>query len=411
MQLKEQIILHVDANSFYASVECARHPELKDKPVAVSGNPEKRNGIILTKNDIAKKFGVATGEPIWQAKDKCPDLICIYPDMPLYEKYSKQMREIFKKYTFLIEGMGLDECWLDISASAHLFGGANKIAEEIRKEIKSKLNITVSVGISFCKLFAKLGSDLKKPDAQTEISRDNFKQIVYPLPINAIIGIGRRMTEHLNKMNIFTLGDLVNVPGYILKKKFNINIYELRKKLMGYDHDKIASIYDNEIPKSIGNGTTTLTDIFSEEEIETTITFLSNNISSRLRDKNVYANRIDVTIKDCHLKSKHASKVLPKPINSMKDIVKYSMLLVNEFWPYAEKIRAIRVSCSKLTSNKSEQLNLFHITSNTKQNSLNTAIDEIRKKYGKKSIQPAVLMQPKIVRENFNMQDDNNNET
>ena len=220
--MKDKIILHVDANSFYASVECARHPELKNLPVAVSGNPQKRNGIILAKNEIAKKCGVQTGEAIWQAKDKCPNLVCIYPDMPLYEEYSKKMHKIFEKYTHLIEGMGLDECWLDVTETAHLFGGAENLAETIRAEIKKNLGITVSVGISFCKLFAKLGSDLKKPDAQTVISRQNFKEIVYPLPIESIIGIGHRSAKKLHKMNVFTLGDFLEVPAYILKNNFSI---------------------------------------------------------------------------------------------------------------------------------------------------------------------------------------------
>lgn len=400
--MKEQIILHVDANSFYASVECSKHPELKNLPVAVSGNPEKRNGIILAKNELAKKCGVTTGEPIWQAITKCPNLICIYPNMKLYEEYSSKMRNIFKKYTHLIEDMGLDECWLDITDTAHLFGGAEQIATDIRKSIKQQLGITVSVGISFCKLFAKLGSDLKKPDAQTVISKENYKHIVYPLPIDSIIGIGNRTTKKLHKMNIFTLGDLVNVPGYILKKNFNVVISNLRKKLMGFDHDKIENIYKPTPPKSIGNGTTTLVDIFSKDDLTATLTFLANRISSRLRHQNYFSNCISVGIRDCNLHIQHASQCLPYAINSTQDIVHFAMQIINKFWTFDEKIRSVRISCSKLYHQPIQQLSFFNTTDN-KKTSLNTAIDIIREKYGKNSIQPAILMSAGFLRDNFNM--------
>ena len=398
--MKDKIILHVDANSFYASVECARHAELADKPVAVSGNPKKRNGIILAKNELAKKQGVKTGEAIWQAKDKCPDLVCIYPDMPLYENYSAKMHKIFEKYTHLIEGMGLDECWLDITETAHLFGGAEAVATAIRKEIRETLGITVSVGISFCKLFAKLGSDLKKPDAQTIISRENFKEIVYPLPIDAIIGIGPRMKKNLNKMNVFTLGDLLEVPAYILKNRFSVVYYELRKKLLGFDNDPVASIYDAAPPKSVGNGTTTLVDIFTREEIRETLVFLAEKISSRMRKKGLFANAMAVTIKNVNLKNAHASRTLPESINSAKDIVKYAMQIIEQFWKFDEKIRAIRISCTNLTNGNCTQLSIFQSIAE-KKSALNTALDEIRAKYGKESIKPANMLSTKLTRDTF----------
>ena len=398
--MKDKIILHVDANSFYASVECARHPELKNLPVAVSGNPKKRNGIILAKNEIAKKCGVKTGEAIWQAKDKCPNLVCIYPDMPLYEEYSKKMHKIFEKYTHLIEGMGLDECWLDVSATAHLFGGAENLATKIRTEIKENLGITVSVGISFCKLFAKLGSDLKKPDAQTVISRQNFKEIVYPLPIESIIGIGHRSAKKLHKMNVFTLGDFLEVPAYILKNNFSVVFYQLRKKLLGFDSDEIASIYTSTPPKSVGNGTTTLVDIFTKEEIRSTLVFLAEKISARLRAKGFYANALSVHIRTSTFQHSGKNIVLPKSINSAKDIVKYSMELIEKFWNFDEKIRSIRISTHHLTSGDCTQLTIFQMAEE-KKSALNVALDEIRKKYGKQSIQPASMISQNLVRDNF----------
>ena len=398
--MKDKIILHVDANSFYASVECAKHPELAGLPVAVSGNPKKRNGIILAKNEIAKKCGVQTAEAIWQAKEKCPNLVCIYPDMQLYEQYSAKMHKIFEQYTHLIEGMGLDECWLDITHSAHLFGGAENVAKMIRTEVKETLGITVSVGISFCKLFAKLGSDLKKPDAQTVISRENFQEIVYPLPIDAIIGIGPRMKKNLHKMNVFCLGDFLQVPSYILKNRFSVVYYQLRKKLLGFDNDPVASIYDHTLPKSIGNGTTTLIDIFTKDEIKATLVFLAEKISSRMRKQNLFANGLSVTIKNCNLQSVHRQKALPKSINSAKDIVNFAMQIIEDFWQFDEKIRAIRISAKSLTTGDCTQLSIFQPIEE-KKSALNIALDEIRNKYGKTSIQPASMLAQNIVRDTF----------
>lgn len=399
--MKDKIILHVDANSFFASVESAFHPELANMPVAVSGNPKKRTGIILAKNELAKHAGVKTGEAIWQAVDKCPNLVCLQPNMGLYEKYSAKMHKIFEKYTHLIEGMGLDECWLDITQTAHLFGGADAVAQEIRATIKAQLGITVSVGISFCKLFAKLGSDLKKPDAQTTISRQNFEQIVYPLPIQSIIGIGKRMQSNLNKMNIFTLGDLINVPAYILKDRFGVVYSDLRKKLLGFDSDPVASIYDCVPPKSVGNGTTTIIDIFKKDEIQTTIVFLADKISARLRKKGFFASGISVNLKTSTFNHKGASHLLPYSINSAKDIVKFAMQLIDTFWHYDEKIRAVRVSVYALSTDQRQQLSVFQALEQ-KKTALNTALDEIRKKYGTKSIQPATMLTKNhIVRDDF----------
>ena len=391
MQMKDKIILHVDANSFYASVETSFHPELKKQPVAVSGNPKKRNGIILAKNELAKKQGVLTGEAIWESKQKCPDLICLPPNMELYEEFSEEMHHIFEKYTHKIEAMGLDECWLDVTETAHLFGGAENIATSIRKEIREKLNITVSVGISFSKILAKLGSDLKKPDAQTVISRENYKQIVYPLPIESIIGIGSRMTRNLNKMNVFTLGDLLEIPAYILDSKFSIVFKDIRKKLLGFSTGEIASIYEKEPPKSVGNGTTTIFDIFSRDEIEATVLFLADKISARLRKQKLYASSLSISIRDCKLNVVKTCRALPISTNTTSDFVKFAMKIIDEFWGFGEKIRSIRLSARNLTTTDNVQCSIFQNIED-KKDGLNTSIDILRKKYGKAIILPAKML-------------------
>ena len=270
-QMKERVIFHCDANSFFASVEIAHNPALVGKPVAVTGNPEKRTGIILTKNEIAKKYGVQTGEVIWQAKLKCPNLICLPPHYKVYEEYSKRLKEIYEKYTDRVEHFGIDECWLDMTDSLKFFGSPKKTADKIRQEVKETLGITISVGVSFCKIFAKLGSDMKKPDATTLIPLANFKEIIYPLPITSVIGIGKRLEKRYNKIGVFYLGEIVKIPDSIISKKFGILGLKLKEQLLGNDYEIVKKCNEITPPKSIGNGTTTITDIYSRAEIKNVV--------------------------------------------------------------------------------------------------------------------------------------------
>lgn len=205
-----KIILHSDLNNFYASVECRDNPKLRNKPVAVSGKPENRHGVVLAKNMLARQMGVKTGDAVWEARQKCPDIIFVPPRFDRYIEISKQVRNIYYEYTDLIEPFGIDECWLDVTQSMKLFSSVYDIAEEIRSRVKSEIGITVSIGISFNKIFAKLGSDMKKPDAVTEISQSNFKTSVWPLPVNNLLYAGKATTKKLEKLNIITIGDLAN---------------------------------------------------------------------------------------------------------------------------------------------------------------------------------------------------------
>ncbi len=379
--MKERIILHCDANSFYASVECAMNPNLKGKPVAVSGNTKKKKRIIIAKNDIAKPYGVKTGEAIWQAKEKCPNLVCLSPHHEIYEEYSKKLHEIYSTYTHLIEPFGIDECWLDVTETAHLFGGALNLAEDIRKRVKSELGITVSIGISFSKLFAKLGSDIKKPDAITLLPKENFKALTYLLPVNSIVGIGRKMQMHLAKMNVTTIGDLAHIPTNILKNKFGIVGEELSLKVRGIYNDTVKSMYDEELPKSVGNGTTTIVDIFSPSEVHDTLFYLAEEVGRRLREKNLISSTISVTIKSCEFNYEHHSIKMTAPTNSTKEICANAEALLNSFWRYKEKIRAIRICCSSLSGANLKQLSFFE-PKTQRNNNLSTALDILRKKYG-----------------------------
>lgn len=385
-QMKERVIFHCDANSFYASVEIANNPSFKGKPVAVTGNPEKRTGIILTKSIEAKKYGVETGEAIWQAKLKCPNLICLPPHHKLYEEYSKKLRAIYEKYTDKVESFGIDECWLDMTDSLKFFGSKKEVADQIREEVKQTLGITISVGVSFGKLLAKLGSDLKKPDATTILSLNNFKQIVYPLPIKNIIGIGNRLEKRYHKIGVFTLGELVTIPDFVLKKKFGILGLQLKQKLLGNDTEPVRKCNEIVPPKSVGNGTTTIKDVYTRPEIKAVVVALSEEISTRLRQNCFNANSLSVTLKTADFKYAHQTMRLPFSTNTSTDLSNFAIKLIDNFWPYGIPVRAIRICTYNLTSQKQTQLSMF--SESIKNSNLNNALDKIRSRYGYYAIAP-----------------------
>ncbi len=386
-QMKERVIFHCDANSFFASVEIAQDESLKGKAVAVSGNPATRTGIILTKNEVAKKFGVLTGEAIWQAKQKCPDLVCLPPHHKLYEEYSKKLRAIYEKYTDRVEAFGIDECWLDVTDSLKFFGSKEFLANKIREEVKSMLNITISVGVSFGKLFAKLGSDLKKPDAVTVISQENFKNIIYPLPINAIIGIGKRLELRFKKLGVNRLGDVITLPDFILKKKFGVIGLNLKQKLLGNDFEEVRKCNDFVAPKSVGNGTTTITDVYSREQIKAVVSALCDEVCCRLRDGGFNASSLSVTLKTADFKYYHQTTRLDYCSCYSTDFVSAVMKMLDRDWNFSCAVRAIRICSYNLSSAKKTQLSMF--SNEIKNYNLNSTIDQIRHKYGYFSVMPA----------------------
>ncbi len=203
--MADRTILHCDCNGFYASVECALNPELKKVPMAVGGDPSQRHGIILAKNELAKKYNIQTAETIYSAKRKCPDLVIVPPHHSVYKEYSARVMDIYKRYTELVESFGLDEAWLDVTGSRRLFGDGKKIADELRSVVKSETGLTISAGVSFCKVFAKLGSDYKKPDATTVFSRENWKEYIFPMSANSLLYVGKHTEEKLSLLGIKTI--------------------------------------------------------------------------------------------------------------------------------------------------------------------------------------------------------------
>ena len=392
--MKQRIILHCDVNNFFASVECALNPSIKDLPVAVTGEKTKRNGIVLAKNNIAKNFGVKTGDIIFEAKRKCPDLVCVRPHHDIYEKYSKKIRAIYEEYTDKVEPFGIDECWLDITDTVKFFGSPLDVANTLRQRIKTEIGVTISVGISFSKIFAKLGSDLKKPDAVTQIPYDKFKEITYRLPLSSVIGIGRKMEAKLNKLNIFTIGDFANYDKYLIKKRFGVVGEDLHNKLNGIDDNEVTSIDDTRQIKSVGNGTTTLVDVKTKYDMKSVVMFLCDEIATRLRIRNLKGTTIHVALRKSDLTWVAKSHTISSPTNTAKDIYTEAIKLIDTMWQVGTLIRSVRISVSNLCE-ENNQINFFDTNQN--KDNLNKAIDKIRQKYGYKSISPLITKNEELI--------------
>lgn len=378
-QTKQRVILHADVNNFFASVECSTKPELSSLPVAVTGNPNKRTGIILAKNEIAKKYGVKTGQVIGEAKALCPDLVCLAPHYDLYEDISIHLHSIYLEYTNFVEPLGLDECWLDVTDSLKYLNKSGKqIADELRERVKNEFNITISVGVSFSKIFAKLGSDLRKPNFTTEIPYKDFKKITYSLPLNSIVGIGKRLEKKFKSIGINTIGNFVTLEDSYLDSVMGINGINLKLDLLGIRDVPVLDYYQLPPPKSIGNGTTTIKDITSREEVEKVIYFLAQKISRRMIKHKVLGSTIYVKLKGKNLQSvRKSSKILPT--NQVKDIAKEAMFLCDKIYKYNYPLRAIRLKMSSLTDAGVKQLSMF----DTPKKDYSQVVNEINEKYGK----------------------------
>lgn len=391
----DRTILHCDLNSFYASVECIFNPKLKTVPMAVAGDPENRRGIILAKNELAKGFKVQTAETIWQAKRKCPDLVLVPPRHDLYQKYSDMVNEIYNEYTDLVEKFGIDESWLDVTGSTHLFGSGEKIANTLRERIKKEIGLTISVGVSFNKVFAKLGSDYKKPDATTVILRDNFRQIVYPLPVSALLFVGKNTAEAFLKMNIKTIGDLASADREMIKRRFGKSGEQIHRFACGEDDSPVRAADDERELKSVGNGLTFRRNLVGEEDILKGVIALSDKVASRMRRLGVKCTTVQVMIRSPEFKTISRQKTLIAPTHTAKEIAHASMEIIKKSWDLKAPIRMITVTgCNLVAGEGCIQMSLFEEENAEakKQEQLEKAIDLVRAKYGKTVVKPAMLI-------------------
>lgn len=381
----KRTILHIDMNNFYASVECLLNPSLRNYAVAVAGDPLKRTGIILAKNYLARVYGVKTGEAIWEAKQKCPTLITVAPHYDKYQEFSERAHEIYYRYTDLIEPFGIDECWLDVTGSLKYFEcTAVELARRIQDEVYSELGLSVSIGISWGKTLAKLGSDLKKPRGLTEINETNYFPLIKKLKIEDMIMIGKHTAKKLHAMNVNTLYDLYCMDVNLLRFHFGVVGVYLHNAVTGTDDDKLI-VPKNEDTKSVGNGATAVRDMTSMEEIKDFLRDLAKKVSRRLRAHGFSAKTVHLSIKFADFTYLSAQHTYPAYFSNEQDVYAFALeifngLAGNKFPP----IRALRICTTNLIMREEDrQMNFF---ANEKNENLCLAIDRLKEKYGENII-------------------------
>lgn len=387
-------ILHVDCNNFFASVEGIYNPELKGIPFAVAGNIEERHGIILAKNELAKKYGVQTGEPIWEAKQKCPMLTTVEPHFDRYQKFSRLFKGICFEYTDLLESFGIDECWLDLTGNRR---SAVDIAEEIRRRVREEYGLTVSIGVSFNKIFAKLGSDMKKPDAITIINEENFKDKVWNLPVGDLLGVGRATLNKLKSRYIETIGDLAAMELPALRSWLGKWGEYLWKYANGLDNSRVMRFDEKIPPKSVSNGVTPNRDLENDMDVKILIYALSENVAMQLREHEMKCHTISLSIRDKNLNISSRQRSFTIGISDSVQIADAAFEIFKSSGGCKTPIRSLSVCASELAPYCEEiQLDFSGDTLvNEKKESINRAVDSLRKRYGFDAVRRAVVMQDK----------------
>ena len=392
-----RVILHSDLNNFYASVETLKNPALSGVPLAVCGSVEDRHGIVLAKNQLAKSFGVKTGEVLWQAKKKCKNLQTVTADHQSYEIISKEVRKVYERFTDHIEPFGIDECWLDVTDSQKIFGTGEEIAEKIRSAVKNEIGITVSVGVSFNKIFAKLASDIKKPDAVTVITPENYKQIVWKLPAEDLLFVGKSTKTKLNSIRIRTIGDIALSSENVLTKLLGVWGSTLYKYANGLDESPVDKHREYDT-KSISNSLTDYKDLMNFDEVKTLLLLLSESVASRLRESGLgKAKTVKISVTDNELNYYGKQVKLLRPTSSAMEIAKASYDLFESLYKWERPVRGAGVAVCDFTLGL-EQLSLDignGPDKHDKFDKLESAVDGIRKKYGNKSVQRARILQDK----------------
>lgn len=391
-------VLHSDLNNFYASVELLSHPELRGRPVAVAGDVEARHGIILAKNYEAKAFGVQTAEPIWQAKQKCPDIVLLPPHFELYEKYSHAAREIYYEYTDMIEPFGLDECWLDVTGSLSIFESGERIADSIRKRMKKELGLTVSVGVSFNKVFAKLGSDMKKPDATTVISPDDFREKIWGLPASDLLFVGRQTDKKLKLYGIRTIGDLATTDPYLLKCLFGKNGLSLYEAANGRDRSPVSLFGSSPPPKSIGNSTTPPRDLVSENDVDIILYQLCESVSARMRREGVVCETVQVSVRYSDLHSLERQMKPDYPNRTARSLFLSAKELMRKHRLCSSPIRSLGVRAADLVRAEYEQMSFSpDIMAIQRAETLEGAVDVLRKRFGSPALRRGIMFTDEIL--------------
>lgn len=390
----ENGILHVDMNNFYASVETLYAPQYKDVPMAVAGDKESRHGIILAKNMLAKQCGVKTAEPIWQAKRKCPDLQLVPPHHQRYAHFSGLAKKLYCEYTDLVEPFSLDECWLDVYGSERLFGDGEQIAQQIRERVKKELGLTVSIGVSFNKVFAKLGSDYKKPDAVTVFGRDKMESVIWKLPCEALLFVGPHTGKALKKFGLRTIGDIARMELPAMSRMLGRIGETLWVYANGLDDSPVSAVNSKEAAKSIGNSVTLPRDITTEAEVRETFLSLAESVAASLRTQGLKAGEVQITVKNGNFEEfQRQCKIEPAACDS-QSLYRAALSLYrreNRRWA----VRLLGLRAGKLTEAEGGQISLFDKEDGRERRErLESAVDLVRERYGKESVSRALTLHP-----------------
>jgi DNA polymerase-4 len=381
----ERTIFHIDMNSCYASIECLHRPELRDKPVAVGGDVEKRRGIILAKNEHAKKYNIKTGEVLWQAKQKCPELVILPPRFDLYIRFSRLAREIYAEYSNQVESFGIDEAWVDVTGTQKLMElGGEELAHEIRNRIKFELGVTVSIGVSFNKIFAKLGSDYKKPDAVTVFTRKNFREIIWPLPASDLLYVGPATKRKLKGYGIVTIGQIAQTPPETLQKWFGKWGLVLSSFANGLDTSPVARTGEDALIKSVGNSTTAPRDLVDEEDASIIFWMLAESVAERLREGGFMCRTVQISLRDNELFSFERQVRLPTPTFLASELHAAAMRLLRAHYNWRRPLRSIGIRGTDLVpATTPVQLNMFENPERQiRRARLEMAMDDIRRRFG-----------------------------
>lgn len=390
----DRVILHCDLNNFYASVEQKAHPEYDGMPLAVCGNPEVRHGIVLAKNMLAKAAGVQTGEAIWISRKKCPGIVFVPPHYDEYVRYSKEVFDIYTEFTDRVESFGLDECWLDVTGSLRLFGCDGKaLADRIRETVKERTGLTISVGVSFTKVLAKLGSDLKKPDATVLLPRESYMDIIGDMSPSELIMIGKSTSAKLDKLGIHTIRALAAADRDMLRDHFGIIADRMSDAARGVEKEEVRLYNDRRAPKSVSHGTTTPRDMTTEEDVRIVVYALAELVAMRLRRYGFSAEGVGITVREAAtLSHKSAQCTLPSPTSNAATIAENALALLPKLHTFPAPLRAVSVAATKLSDGSVTQLSLFDSERDEKEEKLEKSIDDIRGKYGYKAVKRGLML-------------------
>lgn len=390
--MRERAILHCDINHCFAQIEEMKYPELRDVPMIVGGNEETRSGIVLARNQRARQYGIKTAETLREAFDKCPDLCVVSPTYEDYVYYSEKIKDVYREYTDKVESFGIDEAWIDVTHSQELFGSSEKIGKEIQQRIQDEFGITISVGVSYNKIFAKLGSDMTKPLGFHVITKENYKNVVWPLDVGELLNVGQKTQEKLSTINIKTIGDLANADVNVLKNLLGINGEVLRAFANGLDQSHVS--IEHVLPKSVGNGITPPRNINSFEEVKQVLYVLIESVAARLKEQNLEGSVIGIYLRDTDLKTTSRQKKLNKHTDLVEEIMNTSLYLINSAFDFKPPYRSVSVKVSNIRmKQEAYQLNLFEKPHDIKKTyDLENTIESLREKYGFEIIKRASVI-------------------